>query len=236
MYEKRSERLERIDTGDYTPEEYERFLVEIRKVNKYAGDARALRRTAVESMQHSKAAELRILDVGAGSGELLRQFAKYARSQENQATLCGLELNERSARSILEESRSFPEIVSVQADGLKMPFADRSFDIVISSLFTHHLTDSQLIAILREMARVSRGEVFVIDLHRHPMALLAYKAFCTVFRISQLVRQDGSLSILRAFKPSELAGYAEQAGLRDYKVERSFPFRLVLRFSAPHPR
>jgi len=228
MFRTRSERLERIDTGDYTADEYDRFLDDIRKVNRYAGDNRALRRSLLQRVRNEGLKEFSVLDIGAGSGELLRTVAKFAKKQGLEAELTGLELNPRSAASILEESSGFPEITSVRGNALALPFADGSFDYVISSLFAHHLTDGQIIDALTEMSRVARRDVFLIDLHRHPMAYAAYKAFCVVFGISRLVREDGSLSILRAFRPDELAGFADSAGFSSITVRRSFPFRLVL--------
>ncbi|REJ76001.1 MAG: methyltransferase domain-containing protein [Acidobacteria bacterium] len=221
-------KLERIDTGDYTPEEYDRFLEDIRKVNRFAGDARALRRFVLSELGSVGQDTVSVLDVGAGSGELLRDVADFSRKRRLISKLVGLELNRRSARAILRESAEYPEILSVQGDALEIPFPDKTFDFVISSLFVHHLTDRQIVVALQEMSRVARGTVVLIDLHRLPVALLAYKAFCSAFKISQLVRQDGSLSILRGFKSNELRDYAREAGLRSYSVERSFPFRLVL--------
>lgn len=239
VFKRRSEKLERIDTGDYTAEEYDRFLEDIRKVNRYAGDSRALRSSLIRALRNSGTDRFSVLDVGAGSGELLREIAGYGRKAEKIADLFGLEINERSARSILEESNAFPEIHSIRGDALQLPFPDGAFDYVISSLFAHHLTDRQIILALREMARVTNREVLVIDLNRHPAALAAYKAFCSIFRISQLVRQDGSLSILRGFKAKELLDLAQAAGFESARVERSFPFRLVLRISlrrtSPNP-
>lgn len=228
MFKARSNKLERIDTGDYTEAEYDRFLEDIRKVNRYAGDSRALHRSLLRNIERSQLSEFSVLDVGAGSGELLRNAARFARKHNKKALLAGLELNSRSAASILEESEDFPEITSVRGNGLSIPFADGSFDFVISSLFAHHLTDSQINACLREMARVARNRVYLIDLHRHPLAYVAYKGFCAAFRISRLVREDGSLSILRAFRPNELEELARSAGLSEISVKRSFPFRLVL--------
>ena len=168
------------------------------------------------------------MDVGAGSGEILREIAKFARRKKKRAKLFGLELNARSANAILGESKNFAEIKSVQANALNLPFENQTFDYAISSLFTHHLTDEQIIKTLQEMKRVVRRKIFVIDLHRHKGAYFSYKLFCTAFQISPLVREDGSLSILRSFKPNELEILARKAGLEKFAVKRIFPFRLVL--------
>ena len=227
-FKKRSLKLERIDTGDYTPQQYDRFLEDIRLVNRFAGDNRALGKTLLREIERENLREFSVLDVGAGSGELLRMIAGFARKQNRKANLFGLELNARSARAILEESKEFTEIKSVQSDALNLPFADKSFDYAICSLFTHHFSDQNIVGILGEMARVSRQKIFVIDLHRHAAAYALYKIFCVGFRISPLVRQDGSLSILKSFTPSELKHLGKKAGLENISVDRYFPFRLVL--------
>ncbi len=228
MFKTRSTKFERIDTGDYTAEEYDLFLSDIRLVNRFTGDNRALKKSLFREIEKQDLQEFSVLDVGAGSGELLRTIAKYARKQKRSAKLFGLELNKRSAESILEESIDFNEIKAIRADALVMPFADNSFDFVISSLFTHHLTNQQIIKVLAEMSRVSTRGIFVIDLHRHPFAYALYKLFCFGFRISRLVREDGSLSILRSFNPNEIKDLAEEANLEKISVKRYFPFRLVL--------
>ena len=170
-----------------------------------------------------------VLDVGAGSGELLRAIAEFARKSDRKSRLVGLELNERSANAMAEESKDFAEIEAVRADAFKLPFADNSFDYAFCSLFTHHFTDENVVGIVREMNRVSRRKIFVIDLHRHRAAYFLYKLFCRVFFISRLVREDGSLSVLRSFTPDELKKLGEKAGLNEVSVERIAPFRLVLK-------
>jgi len=227
-FRKRSLKLERIDTGDYTPEEYDRFLHDIRLVNRFAGDNRALKQTLLREIERANRREFSVLDVGAGSGELLRTIARFARRTNRTSALFGLELNARSARSILEESKDFGEITSVRGDALCLPFADASFDYAICSLFMHHFTDASVVRIINEMSRVARCRIFIIDLHRHRAAYALYKVFCAGFRISRLVREDGSLSILRSFTPEELKTLGENARLKNLLVERCFPFRLVL--------
>ncbi len=228
MFETRSYQLERLDTGDYTSEEYERFLREIRFINRFLGDVWALRKTLLREIEKTALPTFSVLDVGAGSGELLRTIAEFARKQKRKTNLFGLELNARSACAILEESKSFGEIKAIRGNALNLPFDDKSFDYAICSLFTHHFTDEKVVEILSEMARVSRRKIFVIDLHRHETAYRLYKIFCTAFRISPLVREDGALSILRSFVPRELEKLAEEANLTEIFVAEHFPSRLVL--------
>jgi ubiquinone/menaquinone biosynthesis C-methylase UbiE len=228
MFTQRSYELEHLDKGDYTPEEYEGCLVELRFVNEWLGDARALKRSLLSWIEHAGLSEFSVLDVGAGSGELLRVIANEAREHGWHARLVGLELNERSARAILEESRAYGEIAAVRGDAFHLPFAADAFDFVLCSLFTHHFRDDDIIRILREFARVVRRRVFVIDLHRHPVAYYFYTTVGKLFLHNRLIREDGALSIRRSFRPHELQRLAEQAGLKQIEVQRHFPYRLVL--------
>lgn len=230
MLKNRSYELEIIDTGDYTPEEYESCLSELRAVNRFLGDTRALRKTLLREIERENLKEFSVLDVGAGSGELLRTIADFARRRrDSQIKLFGLELNARSASAILEESKDYAEISAVRGNALNLPFADNSFDYAICSLFTHHFTDENVIKILSEMRRVARKEILVIDLHRHPIAYYFYTTAGKLFSKNRLTRHDGALSILRSFKPKELENLGREAGIKNVSVKRHFPYRLVLR-------
>lgn len=223
MFKTRSLQPERIDTGDYTPEEYQRFLREITFINRYFGDRNALRKTLFREIEKADLKEFSVLDVGSGSGELLRTIAEFGRETCRMSSLTGLDLNEISARTTFTMSSDFPEIAAIRGNAFTLPFPDNAFDYAISSLFFHHLTDEQIVAVLTEMTRVSRRGIYVIDLHRHPIAYFLYKLFCFAFRISPLVRHDGSLSIRKGFRRNELLVFAPAA-----EVRRVFPFRLVL--------
>jgi SAM-dependent methyltransferase len=139
-----------------------------------------------------------------------------------------LEQNARSAKAIGERSQVFPEITAAQGDAFRLPFVDNQFDYAICSLFTHHFPDAQVVAILRELRRVATRGIFVIDLHRHPVAYYFYTTIGRLFLHNRLIREDGALSILRSFKPDELLALGRRAGLDQPRVRRHFPYRLVL--------
>jgi SAM-dependent methyltransferase len=224
----RSYELENIDKGTYTTAEYEGCLVELQRVNRWLGDAKALRRTLLQEIERQDLRSFSILDVGAGSGELLRVVAQWARETDRKSALFGLELNERSARAIVDESTGYPEISSLQGSGLALPFPNAAVDYVISSLTLHHFDDEGAVRLLREMGRVARRGVFLIDLHRNPTAYFFYTTLGHLFLHNRLIREDGALSILKSFTPDELARLGQQAGLKNVAIEKHFPSRLVL--------
>jgi len=228
VFETRSNEPERIDTGDYTDEEYKTFLREIRFINRWIGDRWALRKSLLKKIGELDLDKFSVLDVGAGSGEILKEIALFARKRNANAFLVGLDLNELSAQSVAEEGKSFRQINSVRGNALHLPFADSAFDFAICSLFTHHFTDDGVIDVMREMNRVTSRGVYVIDLHREQGAYRMYKIFCAVFRISKLVRDDGLLSIKKGFQPDELSQLAKRAGFTDVTAQTVIPARVVV--------
>src|SRR4030095_1219826 len=132
-FKQRNYKPERIDIGDYTFEEYERCIVELQLVNRWLGDARVLRDTVLRDVTAQNLADFSVLDVGAGSGELLRVASNWAPQNKRRLGGVGPEVNERPAQAIMEESNS--SINAVRGNALDLPFADAQFDYVICSLF-----------------------------------------------------------------------------------------------------
>jgi ubiquinone/menaquinone biosynthesis C-methylase UbiE len=233
-FRKRSLELEHLDKGDYTPEEYEGCIVELQGVNRWLGDASALRDSLLAEIETRDLRKFSVADVGAGSGELLRVIADWSKQNKRAAHLIGVELNARSANAIVEDSRRYPQIHAIRANAFRLPFRDDQFDYAMCSLFTHHFNDDVVIDLLREISRVA-DRIVVIDLHRHPVAYYFYTTIGRLFLHNRLIREDGALSILRSFKPHELRTLGERAGLKNVEVTRHFPYRLIMQAAKQRP-
>jgi len=55
-----------------------------------------------------------------------------------------------------------------------------------------------------------------------------YTTIGKIFLRNRLIREDGALSILRGFRADELKELGKAAGLGEVRVERRFPYRLVM--------
>jgi len=62
----------------------------------------------------------------------------------------------------------------IQADASALPFGDAQFDVVLESNFLHHVFDPA--AVLREMVRVSKRYVVLIEPNRFHPPMLAFMA------------------------------------------------------------
>ncbi|HET7451293.1 MAG TPA: methyltransferase domain-containing protein, partial [Thermoanaerobaculia bacterium] len=113
-------------------------------------------------------------------------------------------------------------------DARRAPFRDGSFDWVISAQFFHHFSPDENVGILREMARLARRGIFVLDLRRHAVARLAVMGLGPVLFRSDVTVADARMSVEQAYTPDEVGDIARRAGLIGFEVRPAPPFRLVL--------
>jgi 2-polyprenyl-3-methyl-5-hydroxy-6-metoxy-1,4-benzoquinol methylase len=169
---------------------------------------------------------LKILDVGYGDGDMLRRIARWAKASGIDTHLVGIDLNPNSAAAA---ARSTP--VSLRIDYLTGDYADlagQGWDVILSSLVAHHMTQGQLSAFLRFMEKEARVGWLVNDLHRHGFAWLGFPILAWLMRCHPIVRHDGQLSIARSYRPREWKPLLDEAGIKRARVFRAFPFRLCV--------
>ena len=189
--------------------EFDQAYRELASINRKLGGIHAIERFL------PRRAGLDVLDVAAGGCDIGDALVEM-----RSCRVVSLDLNPMGLR---HSRRTLP----VVGDGTQLPFRDGAFDAVICSLSFHHLTDTECENVLREMWRTSRGCVLVNDLHRHPVAYASIWILAQFFSKSVMVKNDGPVSVCRAFRPSDLREIARRAGV-PAEVRRSFPFRLVL--------
>lgn len=223
-FQHRSHALERLDTGDYTDEEYARWQREMRFIHGIWGEARALERSLVKHVRDSRLHYISILDIGAGTGNILKLAKK--RLSDRDVFSIAAETSEHALRFVAREKKT-TGIEPVRCSGLHLPFDDHSIDYVICTLVLHHLSDEDAMNLIGEMCRVARRRFFAIDLNRHPVGYYGWRLLSPLL-FQRFTREDGALSILRSFTADELLAVAKKAGVSEVKIEHSRANRLVL--------
>ena len=171
---------------------------------------------------------LRVLDVGAGYGDMLRVLDRWAGRRGLALELSGADLNPFAARAASEATGAARSIRWITADAMNLP-GDPP-DVVISSLFAHHLDDDQLVHFLAWSERAARIGWFVNDLHRHAFSYYGFGLLARLMRWHRFVIHDGPVSIARAFAARDWRDLLREAGLPEdaAKVVWRFPFRLCV--------
>ena len=210
----RSTTPELLDTG-VPHAEVLKSLADLRFVNRWLGNRRRLGGIVLGLLDGIGAP--RLLDVGCGSADLLQFFGRQ----------CPRPLLAVGADLKLLHLQSAPlSVRRVVADVRRLPFAERSFDVVTASLFLHHFESEELAPILSGLFALARRALVINDLRRARVPyLFGVLAFRWLFA-SRVSVSDGLVSIRRGFLASELQTAFGRAGI-PVRLEPSWPYRLL---------
>lgn len=173
---------------------------------------------------------LTILDVGCGGGDMLRQISHWAEKENIPVDLIGVDINPFSKLSADRRMRAGAPIRIATADLFSFTLAN-SADIIISSLFTHHLDDEALQHFIRWMETHAKRGWLISDLHRHPIPYYFIKCVTRCLpAVSPLIRHDAPVSVARAFNKTDWTTNLATAGLAeaDYSIAWHMPFRYLI--------
>lgn len=208
-----SQRAELTEWMD-EPSSYEEFracLRDLVRVNRLVFAYRPTLRW-VEQIAQKTRSPLHIVDVGSGAGDMLRRIETWARNKHIAVRLTGIDLNPHAARAARELSSAASSIEWVTCDAHNY-VPTTQIDLVISSLFTHHLTDTEIVRFLEWMEDAAALGWFINDLRRSRFSYYGFKLLAQCMRWHRFVQHDGPVSIQRSFSPLDWLCYAEQARL-----------------------
>jgi SAM-dependent methyltransferase len=200
------------------PEVLDGNLRDLARVNRWLGGVRLSER-AVEALAGAAADEGRtitLVDVGTGAADIPAELVARWRRRGRRLEAVGVE----SRAAIADAAgRINPGIrrsgVRIEvADGMALPFANGAFDIAHCSLVLHHLDAPAAIALLRELRRVARRGVVVNDLARGRWLWAGAWLLSRVATTNRFTRNDGPLSVRRAWTLKEARAMVAVAGLR----------------------
>jgi ubiquinone/menaquinone biosynthesis C-methylase UbiE len=219
---------ELLDAGDGSDQDVAENLADLRRINRFLGGTRVVLKAVEDICDLNVLRHLSLLDVGTGSADIPAAVQEWCATRGIVPMIAALDISERNLRVARGELGIDPALSLIQADAARLPFTSRSFDCVSASLFLHHFTDDDVVKLLTEFARVARRAVIVNDLIRNLVPYYFMKLSGPLFATSYLTRNDGPISVLRGFTASELHLLAQRAGLRRFRIRRSFPYRLSM--------
>ena len=214
-----------MDSADVGPDVFARVMDDLASVSRVMlahGPTIGFLQRATRGLPRGTAVS--ILDIGCGEGDLLRRIRRWSDRRGLDARLSGLDLNPRSAIAARAKTRAASAIDYVTGNVFDY---DGRADFVVSSLFTHHLTDEQATHFLRWMERHAARGWFINDLHRHRIAYHGFGLAARLARWHWIVRQDGQTSVTRGFRADEWRDLLGRAGI-EARVRWKPLFRLCV--------
>lgn len=210
----RSTAQEVLDREDVELADYQRCITELAVVNRVTLTHRPTLRWLAKATKAVPIGDtFSVLDVGFGDGDLLRAIARWAATRGLKAQLSGIDLNPQSA--VMARNATPPELSIDYRTGDVFSYSpEHPLDFVVSSQFTHHLDDREIVEFLNWLDTKSVYGWHIVDLHRHRVPYYTFPVLAGLMRWHRIVRSDGTLSIARSFRRADWQAYLDKAGVK----------------------
>lgn len=173
----------------------------------------------------SKSNEIKIVDVGCGNGDMLRTLADFGLKNNLKFQLIGIDANNFTINHAQKLSEKYSNISYQCKDIFDKPFQELKYDIVLCTLTLHHFKNNEIVHLLNVFNTNSNVGIVINDLQRSSVAYRLFQALCFVFRLNDMSREDGLISILRGFKKEELIHFSQKLNFNNYKIHWKWAFR-----------
>lgn len=153
---------------------------------------------------------LRVVDVGSGGGDMLRRIERWARDKKIEVALVGIDLNPYSTQAAREFTPNTSAIEWITGDSFAYV---EPVDVVLSSLFTHHLEEDEIVRFLAWSETVAELGWFVNDLCREATPYKLFGMLAKAMRWHRFVQHDGPVSFRRSFREDDWERMAVKANI-----------------------
>lgn len=177
---------------------------------------------------------VRVLDIACGGGDNLRRLANLARCRGVPFKAQGCDISPAAVdyAQAATQDASITNVHFACLDALQDPLP-QDFDVIMCTLFLHHLTEPDVVDMLQRMAAVARRGVLVDDLVRTRFGYALAWAGGRLLTRSSIVHTDGPLSVRASFTVDEFRALAERAELRGAVIRRHWPQRFLFAWRKP---
>lgn len=225
-FSRRSMQKELIDCDGIPAAAWHVCLDELNRINTYLG-GHAVTIRGLRTLARHASRPFTVAEIGCGGGDNLRAIHQWNKAQDMPIRYIGIDLNQACVGFARSNCAGLPATF-IHADYRDVDFDGSVPDIIFSSLFCHHFTDSELVAMLRWCRSNSRVGFFINDLQRHPLAYHSISGLTRLFSRSYLVKNDAPVSVLRGFRRPELEDLLILAGLKHYSISWHWAFRYLV--------
>ena len=223
---KRSDEAEIMDDFSIEGSELRKTLDTLDVINNWLGGTKVTISGLKKILEDEDREKVyRIIDLGCGSGGILRQVADFGFKNGFNFNLMGVDANFNTIEYARELSSGYSNIEYVHCDIFSSKFQGFRYDVVLSTLFLHHFDEEQLVTLLSHILDHASVGMVVNDLHRHRAAYYLFKLFCLPIS-NRMVIDDGLTSVLKGFKRKELEELSEKINA-NFDINWKWAFRYL---------
>jgi 2-polyprenyl-3-methyl-5-hydroxy-6-metoxy-1,4-benzoquinol methylase len=223
---------ELMDEPTLDPAVHRSALRGLATINSCSGSAGILWPEIHRYARSRRATSLRVLDVASGGGDVAIALWRKARRAGVALEIKGLDISPTAVEIAREAARRAQADISFNAQNVFESPLPSGFEVVMSSLFLHHLDDEQAVRLLALMRKATTGLLLVNDVRRTTIGFWMAKIASRVLTRSPIVHVDAPRSIERAFTLKEVRELCRLAKLDGYRLQRRWPQRFLLSWQA----
>lgn len=171
---------------------------------------------------------IKVLDLATGSGDTLLRLAKIARHHNDRFEFVGTDFSPTAVQVATERAELDKQIVRFEQLNVLTDPLPRDFDVIMTSLFIHHLDPEQVVTLLEGMRESGAKLILVNDLLRSSLSWILVWLGTRIFSRSPIVHFDGPASVRASYTRQELLSMASQAGLASCQIKSLWPCRQLL--------
>jgi 2-polyprenyl-3-methyl-5-hydroxy-6-metoxy-1,4-benzoquinol methylase len=221
---------ELMDDGALAPEALAACLADLERLNRMTGAYVTTLAWLDRLFKASRSTvPLVIVDAGCGHGDMLRRIGGLAARRGVRVELVGIDMSPHATAAAGAATPKTLRIRWLTGDALDLLRQGR-WDVILSSLLTHHLDNASVVRLLQLMDRHSRLGWLTTDLQRHIVPYWAARMLPPLLGMHPIVRHDAAVSVARAFTRADWRHLLTEAGLDEPGVRLiwRFPFRWVI--------
>jgi SAM-dependent methyltransferase len=222
-------RLSELIDGPCSRDQLRPCLRDVARLNRWLLGYRPLFHWLQSLLPFPAEQPIRILDVGCGYGDALRRIEHWAPTRFVSVELIGLDVNPDAIAIATEATPPSSRIHWVASDIFAYT-PSKPIHLVVSSLFTHHLRESDIVRFLQWMEQHATLGWFINDLSRAAVPYHLLRLFAKLAHLHPFVQHDGPVSIARAFIADDWSRMCAAAGLnpRAISIQAFTPARLCV--------
>ena len=217
-----------MDQPGLEEQAHQRALAGLRRLNWISGSSRIVWPRLRELARQHPNDRLRVLDVASGGGDVPIQLAHRAARENLSLEFTGTDISPVAVDYACRQAEEHAVPVQFREwNALEEPVPGE-FDVIMCSLFLHHLPADDAIHFLEKISQAARRMILVNDLRRSTLGYGLAWIGCRLLSRSPIVHVDGPLSVRSAFTSQEAIEHARRAGMEQVEITRHWPQRFLL--------
>lgn len=223
---------EELDNPDFHGDILRRHLKYLRLLNRYVSFSSTLVDFVVSKAKILGFQKVKIVDIGCGGGDLLKDIATKMRKEKIPCELVGIDLNQNCIDYARSFTEAYSEITYSHSNVRDESFEIPDCDILISYHFLDHLPDVEFTRFLLKAQNSSAESIVICETERSRISYYLFKLFGSLLFLPKDIMRDCLNAIERAFTVNELRELLDCNGIETYKIRPILGYHWILDLNA----